>query len=902
MKMRLKNIRKTRPRGISVSNTSFNLKTRTALFYVASSLVLAAASTAMAQETADAAVPQDVEIASGPMGQALVTLGDALGVNIIVSDQLVRGKSVGALSGSFTVEEALDRLLLGTGLQAIARGDGAFLIAEQTARPAAPAPQPADLRIEELVIVGTKRGLTVQETEVSLEVFQAERLDAENLFNIGDVIRRAPNISSAGASSDIVIRGVSRTGVGGAGQGVTSNVYIDYVPVSDGALFFDLGALWDVEQVEVLRGPQSTVQGRNALAGAIVVSTKDPTYEWEAAGRARYAERNTQQFSGVVSGPIIDNQLAFRVAVDHQATDGFTDFAATGEPATSRNALLLRGKLLVEPDFAPGFRGEFIAQYTDNSLGRGGFEVVAGRIGPDGEEPLPITDADFAAFDFFGGQTFITPQLNEIETLRFVADMTQELTPEIQLRVIGTYEDYDRTRDLGDLDNPTQFIENAFDQQETQTYSAEARLEYSAGRFSGSIGGYYFENSDDFRIENVSRLTRFVDFPVLPPNSLIFSRSGNVTDVRNFAFYAQGRFEISERWTIDAALRYDNERFETADVLGDGRATASEGCVGLVPREIVAGLFPGGVGGLPPIIPVDCQTLIDFTAPPANPAQSVTFDAFLPRAAITYEVNDTVSVFASFQRGYRAGGAFLSPSATGAGLEVDTFEPEFLSNYEIGLRSQWLDNRLTVNANLFYGRFSDQQVSIPNEVVIFPRTENAGSSELYGAELAADFTVTPDWTVYGSLGLLQTEFLDFQFAPEGTPLENLGGNEFARAPNVSFTLGGNYEHPSGVFANANMNFAGSSEASPTALREEDIMVAGLSERLDSRAIVNARLGYKADNFTLAIYAENLFDDRSRTNAFLGTISTVTGGFAPSENPSQAFALPRTIGVVLDVSF
>lgn len=748
---------------------------------------------------------------------------------------------------------------------------------------------------EEIVIIGTKRGLTAQEAEVAVEVFDAERLESENLFNIGDVIRRTPNISSSGASSDIVIRGIGRNGAGGAGQGVTSNVYIDYVPVADGALFFGLGALWDVEQVEVLRGPQSTVQGRNALAGAIVISTKDPTYEWEAAGRARYAERDTQQFSGVVSGPIVDDQLAFRLAVDHQATDGFTDFAASGEPATSRNALLLRGKLLAEPDFAPGFRGEFIAQYSDNSLGRGGFEVVAGRLGADNsEQPLAVTDPDFPDFDFFGGQTFITPQLNEIEALRFVADMTQELTPALQLRVIGTYEDYDRTRDLGDLDNPTLFTENALDEQETQTYSAEARLEYSAGRFSGSVGGYYFENADTFFVrQNITRLTRFVDFRVEPPDSFIFSSIRTTTDVRNFAFYAQGRYELGDRWTIDAAVRYDNERFETADELPTGRPTASPGCIGFVPGEQI------GIPGV--TVEADCQTIIDFASPTSEePPRRASFDAFLPRAAITYNVTDDFSVFASFQRGYRAGGAFVSPSA--GGLIVDTYEPEFLSNYEIGFRSQWLDNRLTLNANIFYGRISDQQVTIPDEAVILPRIENAGSSELYGADILADFAVTTELTVYGSLGLLQTEFLDFQFARDGAPFENLAGNEFARSPNVSFTVGGNYEHISGVFADASLNFAGPSEASVANLREEDIMVAGLSERLDSRAIVNARLGYRADNFTIAAYAENLFDDQSRTNAFLGTISTLTGQFTPNENPSQAFVLPRTVGVVLDVNF
>lgn len=750
-----------------------------------------------------------------------------------------------------------------------------------------------EIVVDEIIVTGAKRGLTVQEAEVSVEIFDAERLDAENLFDIGDVIRRTPNISSGGSASDIVIRGVSRSGVGGAGQGVTSNVYIDNAPLSDGALFFGQNGLWDVAQVEVLRGPQSTVQGRNALAGSIVIVTKDPTYEWEAAARIRYGERNERQFAGVVSGPIIDDQLAFRIAVDRQATDGFSTFAATNEPATSQDSILVRGKLLAEPVFMPGFRGEFIAEYGDNARGRGGFEIAAGQTGPDGAEPLPVTDPAFAEFDFFAGRTFITPQLNEIETLRLIADITQELSPNWRLRAIGAYEDYDRTRTLGDLDNPAQFIENAFDEQETRTYSGEARFEFDYGRLSGGIGGYYFKNSDFFLTENVSRFNRFVDFPIDPPTSLIFSNSSADTDVENFAFYGQIRFDIDDHWTIDAALRYDNEQFETRNLLPGAIATASEGCFGDLPGELIG--LPGTT------LRVDCNTIISFGAGGQdNPPERVRFDAFLPRAAITYNITRDLSIFASVQRGYRAGGTFLEPSEAGAVL--GTFGPEFLTNYEVGFRSQWLDGRLSFNGNFFYGRISDQQVSIANEAVLLPRIENAGSSELFGADFAADFQVTGNLNFYGSLGLLETEFTDFQFAREGVPFENLAGNVFALAPNITLTVGGSYEHRTGLFTDASVNFAGPSEASVLNLDADVIgsVLPGLDERLDARATVNARIGYRNDQFSLAVFADNLLDDRSRTDAFLGGISTVTGAFNPNDNPSQTYVLPRTIGVVLDI--
>lgn len=647
-------------------------------------------------------------------------------------------------------------------------------------------------------------------------------------------------------------------------------------------------------QVEVLRGPQSTVQGRNALAGAIVITTKDPAYEWEDAARVRYGERDDRQFAGVVSGPIIDDQLAFRIAIDHQGTDGFSTFAANGEPATSQDSLLVRGKLLAEPDFASGFRGELIVEYSDNSRGRGGFEVAAGQIGPEGAEPLPVTDPAFAAFDFFEGRTFITPQINDVETLRVIADVTQKLSSHWQLRAIGTYEDYDRTRELGDLQDPAQFIENALDEQETLTYSGEVRFEFDYDRISGGIGGYYFQNSDFFLTENVSRLSRFVDFPIDPPSSLIFSDSSADTDVENFAFYGQLRFDLTDRWTIDAALRYDNEEFRTVDLLAGSVATVTPGCFGDVPGELIG--LPGTT------LRIDCDTIIAFGSGDADgPEMRARFDAFLPRAAITYNVNDDLSVFASVQRGYRAGGTFLEP--TEAGAVLGTFGPEFLTNYEIGFRSEWFDRRLVFNGNIFYGRISDQQVSISTESVILPRIENAGSSELYGADFSVDFRATPELTVYGSLGLLQTEFRDFAFAAPGLDFENLAGNEFGRAPNVSFSIGTNYEHRSGIFGNANLNFAGPSESSVFGLDADIIQssIPGFDERLDSRATVNGRIGYRNDRFSIAVYADNIFDDRSRIDTFLGTVSSNTVNFLPTDNPSQTFVLPRTIGVVLDIT-
>ncbi|MEM9055222.1 MAG: TonB-dependent receptor plug domain-containing protein, partial [Pseudomonadota bacterium] len=180
-------------------------------------------------------------------------------------------------------------------------------------------------RVEDKIIVlGTKIEQSLQDLEVSAEIFNEERLNREQITELSELLLKVPNVTTVGgADANFSIRGIGRSGVGGAGQGVTSSVYVDGSPIT--SLNFNRGplGLWDVDQVEVLRGPQSSVQGRNALAGGIFIKTADPTFEPEGKFRASYADGETYQLAGAYGGPIIDGLLAGRIAIDAQGSDGF---------------------------------------------------------------------------------------------------------------------------------------------------------------------------------------------------------------------------------------------------------------------------------------------------------------------------------------------------------------------------------------------------------------------------------------------------------------------------------------------------------------------------------------------------------------------------------------------------
>ena len=216
---------------------------------------------------------------------------------------------------------------LGDALVAARSSSGAFIVTQRAAAGSGPSPSDAMAAgkprvIDTIVVSGTKKGLTVQETNVSVAIFDAGAIKDRVLFDVEDILLRTPNVSTNGSGelNGLSIRGVALSGVGGAGTGTTSNVYVDGSPNSGNA---NQGAanLWDVAQVEILRGPQSTVQGRNALSGAVIIQTADPEYDVGADLRALVGNQEQRNGSGTITGPLLEDQIAFRLAVDYREID-----------------------------------------------------------------------------------------------------------------------------------------------------------------------------------------------------------------------------------------------------------------------------------------------------------------------------------------------------------------------------------------------------------------------------------------------------------------------------------------------------------------------------------------------------------------------------------------------------
>jgi outer membrane receptor protein involved in Fe transport len=246
------------------------------------------------------------------------------------------------------------------------------------------------------------------------------------------------------------------------------------------------------------------------------------------------------------------------------------------------------------------------------------------------------------------------------------------------------------------------------------------------------------------------------------------------------------------------------------------------------------------------------------------------YSELLPKAGIVYDISDSLSVGFTAQKGYRAGG--VVQDFAGA---TDAFDPESTWNYEGSIRSQWLDGRMTANANVFYTDWSDQQVFQLVGPPGFVDVTNASESRLRGAEAELNYQTAEGLELFGSVAYVDTEFTDFiAFG------QDFSGNEFNFAPKVTVAVGGTYRLPNGFFVSADASHQGKSYSD----------FANTTE-IDERTLVNTRIGYSTDGFEVFAFARNLFDEDyviSRTTNASGTASV------PGE--------PFTFGVVGQIRF
>jgi outer membrane receptor protein involved in Fe transport len=692
-----------------------------------------------------------------------------------------------------------------------------------------------------IIVTGQKTDQTLQQTTASVSVTTAEEIEREPITNLYDIVARVPNVTSSFGEQGFSIRGIDQRGI--AGNGATLIVFVDDSPLTNFSTFFGPTDTWDLGQVEIYRGPQSTNFGRNALAGAIYLRTRDPRYEWDLKLRAEVGDYGQRQAAIAGGGGIIDDVLAFRVAANYRETDGFIRNTFLGEDADATELKTGRFKLLFEPTDTISIIST--TSYTENFAGEDGIDATNGNPG----NPLPAEDVlREVAYD--------VPGLEGTESFIQAINATWDISPSFQVQSITTYQetDYVRQEDFDSTPAPIAALDRTGSD---KAFTQELRLKYFSDRLNAVAGFYYFENQDSFTDSFVVPAT--IVNPALPPSILISRVSDLVNDRQNFAFFTDGEFALFANVDLLFGLRYDNEQF-------DNVATAVTDT--LEP-------LPPGFEFLAPLLGSETSTL------------GTTYDAWLPKFGVRWEITPDANLSFVTQRAYRAGGAEISVLDG----STNTFDPEYLWNYELAARTLWLGGRLRWNVNIYYSDWSDQQVSepIPGFPTFFD-TVNAGESTLYGFETDVSFDATDNLEIYGALGYAFTEFDDFpnaNFDPSQPGSEanqpNFAGNRFPYAPRWSANFGVAYNEGEGLFGGFDANYQ-----SDVFDSSENFAVNECCGRL----LVNARIGFTWENFSLSAYVRNAFDEQ-----FFSFLNVATPG-----DEFARLGAPRTFAVRLDADF
>lgn len=724
-----------------------------------------------------------------------------------------------------------------------------------------------------IIVTGEKAVRPLQDTLTSVAVTTGRRSEQENLVSVQEIFQRTANVSDTYYAGGFTIRGIAERGVKGGEGAALATVFVDGAALPSAITLAAPTDMWDVAQVEILRGPQSTLRGLNTLAGAVVITTAAPTMNWTARARAAIADSGETQLAAAAGGPLVPGELAFRVAVDRRDADGFVWNPTRGAQEDPLTSTLLRARLL----------------WTPRALPR--LEARLGHTHYDRRSGYPFSYTDTTVPDFFDHRRNFSNDPNDSHARSDITTAELRYAPggAFSLTSMTAYSDVRETNrydnDLTAADGGAYHQQNAF-----RTFSEEVRLNCEGKRLSGLIGVFAYRRSD--QVDTLS--DNHVPTPV---DTIVALLRGNGVDartaqfiagrysqalpyvpvhfaaqasgrVRTYAIFGDARLALTDRFSILAGFRYDHEANnlainQSAVFAGSYPDPRSFGPVGSPLYFAVAGINQGVNG-------------IVAQANGATVPVDRTFEAFLPKAGIEMAWTADIKTAFTVQRGYRSGGSSsnIARSATFA------YNPEYTWNYELALRSAWLGGRLILNANAFYIDWKDQQVSANFGLSIYDTNiVNAGRSHLYGFEIEATHRVNPKFDWYASLGYTRTRFDSFT-ATIGS-VTDYGGLEFAHAPRWTLAGGVNYRPLAHVSINLN--------ASHRSGIFTDVRIPQAATFAAARTLVNARIACALPHWTVAMFASNILNDHYYQYRFDGLPRAVLGN-------------PRVLGVAIETGW
>ena len=697
-----------------------------------------------------------------------------------------------------------------------------------------------------ITVTAQRREESLQDVPVAISAFGAEDLENRQIRDVLDLQGKIPNAfisngTGTANSARIFFRGVGEDESRGAIDPAVG-IYVDGVYL--GRTVGSLLDVVDVERIEVLRGPQGTLYGRNTNGGAIKLISQRPQSENSLDIGAGFGSDSRLQFRGVGNLAFSD-QTAARVAVLYKERDGFHELIPNGDlvgdarEVGQEEVFSIRGS--IRHDFTETWSAMVAVDYTkDNS------DPTPSSIIAESDDPSVVTDAD-------GNLFTVEPQPGVT---------CSSFTPGI-FQPVGCFSDFGSDIEIFGVSLNINGQIGTFDVASITSYRT------MEDNLSSHIGFPFFQNTDQDQFSQEVTLSSNFEGPFNFLSGVYFYTEDAVLDTtfisdflvdvetQSFAVFTQGDLDITDSLTLTAGVRYTTEE---RDFFGENESNAASAT---------------------PFSPNSRTETID--------SDNVNFTV-----KMNYAFTDDVSVYASFANGFKTPG--FSPDCFGPTACFLPVEEEQLDSFEVGLRSEFFDNRVRFNATYFYNDYQDLQISATVPGLGFTRI-NADQAKIQGVEIEANFYPTENLELFTNLGFLDAEY-DSLTEQQAAGITNDGAACPGGVPSVECALG--LELKNAPEFKVNVGFLATAEA----LRGEFTLGGDLAYEDESFALIannpgslvdpgvtfNARLAYRPDRgpWSIAVWGQNLGDREY---------------FRAATAPNQVFAMPpRTWGVDLNVSF
>ncbi len=698
------------------------------------------------------------------------------------------------------------------------------VLAQDAPQPASTAGKAASAtNLDSIMVTARKREETLQEVPVAVTAFTSEALDKLNVQDISALGPQVPNMTiyaARGASSTVTayIRGVGQSDpTWGSDPGV--GIYLDdvYIARPQGALL----DVFDVSRIEVLRGPQGTLYGKNTIGGAIKYISRGLPTETEGFAQITVGNYSQLDAKAAIGGPIggADSGLRARVAVASLNNDGFGENTFNGQPVSDKQIKAARFNLGAYA--GDDFDVQFALDYTDDTSGMRGSKMLAPNPFLPGYPPMD------SRYDIRSGMR----NLNNVESKGASATVNWRPNEDVALKYVIAKRESDSQGNV-DFDTTPVKLADVSGTYDDNQVSNELQLNYDAGgRVRGVVGLYQFKGEAGGQIQNNYFSAQFAD-----------NQGKVLTD--SIALYADWTFDLTNKLKLDVGARYTDE---------DKRA-------------IVLNRLYADPGFVRPV-----AVTADFD-------KKTNFSNVSPKVSLDYQITPDIMVYGLATRGFKSGGYNIRANAVAVPRSAEPFDDETVDSFEIGSKMAFLDQRLFLNLSAFHNKYKDIQLSVFTGIdtngdgiddSFFGDFTNAGKGTVNGLEIEYQYLPTQHWLISGNLAWLDAKYDEYMDRGVNVAKQM----KFTNAPEYSGALNVEYrtDLANGGNLSARVSYSYQSEVWPTTDLSPVIRQGGYG-------LVNAGVVWRVDDsWTLSLQGTNLADKEYRTTGYnIPAVGTLIG--------------------------